>query len=283
MIRESDGGTRQHGAIPEYGATVRLRRYATGGGRIGNVGKGSIQTLKSSIPFVASVENLSPAIGGVDGETMTEAKARGPILLRTRSRAVAAEDYEAITCEAAPEVARARCLTAGEDGVAPGSVRILVVPGARAESGRLALGDLVPSGDTLRRITERLDQVRLIGTRVQVEPPLYMGVTVVARVVARPRASTSRIEAEALDELYGFLNPLTGGPEGAGWPFGRPVQVGEVFAVLQRVRGVDLVEDVRLFGADPVTGRRGSETSRLELPANSLAFSYQHMVRVEER
>ena len=56
-----------------------------------------------------------------------------------------------------------------------------------------------------------------------------------------------------------------------------------MFAVLQRVRGVDLVEDVRLFGADPVTGRRGSETSRLELPANSLAFSYQHMVRVEER
>ena len=44
-----------------------------------------------------------------------------------------------------------------------------------------------------------------------------------------------------------------------------------------------MVEDVRLFGADPVTGRRGAETSRLDLPANSLAFSYQHMVRVEER
>ena len=94
----------------------------------------------------------------------------------------------------------------------------------------------------------------------------------------------ARTDASPFDDVaFEYTNPLTGGPEGAGWPFGRPVQVGEVFAVLQRVRGVDLVEDVRLFGADPVTGRRGSETSRLELPANSLAFSYQHMVRVEER
>jgi predicted phage baseplate assembly protein len=283
LLRQQNGQVRQYGAVPERDAVVRMSRYCVGGGVAGNVGAGAIRTLKSSIPFVAGVTNLRRARGGADGETLDQAKARGPILLRTRSRAVTAEDYEAITTEAAPEVARARCLTAGEDGVAAGSVRILVVPNARAEAGRLALGDLVPSDDTLRRITGRLDEVRLIGTRVHVEPPLYMGVTVVARMVARPRASTSRIEAEALDELYGFLNPLTGGPEGTGWPFGRPVQVGEVFAVLQRVRGVEMVEDVRLFGADPVTGRRGSETSRLDLTVNSLVFSYQHMVRVESR
>jgi hypothetical protein len=123
--------------------------------------------------------------------------------------------------------------------------------------------------------------VRLIGTKVHVEPPLYQGVTVVARLIARPRTSTARIESDALAALYAFLSPLTGGPAKTGWPFGRPVQVGEVFAVLQSVRGVELVEDVRLFGADPVSGRRGSETSRLEVPANSLVFSYEHMVRVE--
>jgi predicted phage baseplate assembly protein len=162
-------------------------------------------------------------------------------------------------------------------------VKILVVPAAAAEDGRLAFGDLVPSRDTLRRVAERLDEVRLIGTNVHVEPPLYLGVTIVGRLVARPRMSAARIEAEALDALYGFINPLTGGPEGRGWPFGRPVHVGEVFAVLQRVRGVEMVEDVRLFGADPVSGKRGAEAARLDLPANSLAFSYQHMIRVENQ
>jgi predicted phage baseplate assembly protein len=212
-----------------------------------------------------------------------QAKTRAPLLLRTRSRAVTAEDYEILAREAAPEVARLRCLTAGEDGVEPGAVRVLVVPNAPSEDGRILLGNLVPSEQTLQRISERLDQVRLIGTRVVVEPPRYLGVTVVGRLVARPRNNAARIQMEALDALYKFLNPLTGGPDGTGWPFGRAVHAGEVFATLQNLRGVEVVEDVRIFGANPLTGERGAQTTRLELPAAGLVFSYQHQIRVEQR
>jgi predicted phage baseplate assembly protein len=238
--------------------------------------------LKSSIPFVSSVENLHAAQGGVDGETIQEAKARGPILLRTRSRAVTAEDYEAIALEAAPELARVECVTAGEGEVAAGSLRVLVVPAAPQVNGRIEFAELVPAEDTLERIAERLDEVRLIGTRVSVEPPSYRGVTVVARIVARPKADVERIQKEALDALYGYLNPISGGPDGDGWPFGRPVQSGEVYGLLQRIRGVDMVEDARLFGANPVTGERGKETRKLELDPYSLLFSYEHQVRVEQ-
>jgi len=282
-VRLEDGTIRQYGAVPDPGAVVRAARYCVGGGARGNVGAGAIRTLKSSIPFVAGVQNLNRAKGGTDGETIEQAKTRAPLLLRTRSRAVTAEDYEILAREAAPEVARLRCLTAGEDGVEPGAVRVLVVPNAPSEDGRLILGNLVPSEQTLHRISERLDQVRLIGTRVVVEPPRYLGVTVVGRLVARPRNNVNRIQAEALDVLYKLLNPLTGGPDGTGWPFGRAVHAGEVFAALQNVRGVEVVEDVRIFGANPLTGERGAQTARLELPAAGLVFSYQHQIRVEQR
>jgi predicted phage baseplate assembly protein len=282
-VRLPDGTMRQYGAVPDVGAVVRAARYCVGGGARGNVAAGAIRTLKSSIPFVAGVQNLRRAKGGTDGETIEQAKTRAPLLLRTRSRAVTAEDYEILAREAAPEVARMRCLTAGEDGVEPGAVRVLVVPNAPSEDGRLVLGNLVPTEQTLHRISERLDEVRLIGTRVVVEPPRYLGVTVVGRLVARPRNSTTRIQAEALDTLYKFLNPLTGGPDGKGWPFGRAVHAGEVFAALQNVRGVEVVEDVRIFGANPLTGERGAQTTRLELPAAGLVFSYQHQIRVEAR
>ena len=280
-IREPGGGFLAHGAVPEAGAAIRLR-YRVGGGRAGNVGRRTIRTLKSSIPFVAAVENLAAASGGVDGETVEQAKARGPILLRTRSRAVTAEDYEAITREAAPDVARVRCVTAGDDEADAGSLRVLVVPSAAHEDGRIEFADLVPGEDMLARISERLDSVRLIGTRVLVSPPRYRGVTVVARVIARPRVDQARVRADALAALYGFLNPISGGPDGGGWPFGRPVQAGDVYALLQRVRGVDLVEDVRLFGANPVTGERGAQTQRLELDRHSLVFGYDHHVKVED-
>jgi predicted phage baseplate assembly protein len=281
-VREEDGSVRQYGAIPPRAMSIRLRGHAVGGGRHGNVAKGAINTLKSSIPFVGSVENLESAQGGVDGETIEQAKARGPILLRTRSRAVTAEDYEAIAVEAAPELARVKCVTAGEDEVNAGSLRVLIVPSAPQVDGHIEFGELVPSDDTLQRIAERLDQVRLIGTRVSVEPPSYRGVTVVARVVARPKADVARIKEEALSALYGYLNPISGGPDGDGWPFGRPVQAGEVYGLLQRIRGVDMVEDARLFGANPVTGERGKETQKLELDPYSLLFSYEHQVRVEQ-
>ncbi|GEC09581.1 putative baseplate assembly protein [Streptomyces spinoverrucosus] len=282
-VRERDGLLRQYGMVPPRDTVIRLTRYATGGGRKGNVGPGAIQTLKSSVPFVARVENLKAAHGGVDGETIDEVKDRGPLLLRTRGRAVTAEDFEALTKQAAPEVARVRCLSAGEADVPPAGVKVLIVPAAGASEGRLCFEDLLPAEETLTRIAARLDACRLIGTRVLIEPPLYRGVTVVVRLTAATGADAARVTDDALTALYGYLNPLTGGPDGTGWPFGRPVRSGDLYAVLQQTPGVDLVEEVRIFAANPVTGERGEQTDRLELEPHSLVFSYEHQIQVDQR
>ncbi|MGX7826379.1 putative baseplate assembly protein [Actinokineospora sp. 24-640] len=282
VVRLPGGGVRHHGAVPPRGAVVRVREYAVGGGESGNVAAGTISTLKSSIPFVSAVENIRSAGGGVDAETLDQARDRGALTLRTRSRAVTAEDYEVLSRQAVPEVARVRCLTAGETGVPAGTVKVLVVPAASAEDGQVRLADLAPPEDLLRKLAQALDRVRLVGAQVIVEPPRYRGVTVVARLVARPRVRPAQVREDALRALARFLNPLPGGgPDGQGWPFGRAVRVGDVHAVLQQVRGVDVVEDVRLFSANPVTGERGVETARIALEANSLVFSFDHQVRVE--
>ena len=279
-VRLADGSFRSYGAVPAKGARLRIRGYRTGGGLHGNVAARSLSVLKSSIPYVGRVENRRPARGGVDGERIDDAKIRGPILLRTRGRAVTTEDYETLAREAAPEVARIRAVAAG-DGADAGGVRVLVVPSADGEAGRLRFDQLVPPDETLQRITDRLEECRVIGTRVQVEPPVYRGVTVVARVRARGRANPARLQEAALEALFRYLHPIVGGPDGNGWPFGRPVNIGEIFAVLQALRGTEQVEDVRLFGADPVTGERGPATQRLELEPNALVFSYEHQVLAE--
>ena len=279
-VRLADGAFRRYGAVPPKGAHLRLREYRVGGGRRGNVATRSISVMKSSIPFVARVENRRPARGGVDGEDIENAKVRGPIRLRARGRAVTTEDYEQLAREAAPEVARVRAVAAG-DGADAGSVRVLVVPSAVSEQGRLRFDQLVPNEDTLQKITDRLEESRVIGTRAIIEPPVYRGITVVAKLKARNRVNPNRLQEEALAALYEYFNPITGGPDGTGWPFGRPVNVGEVYSVLQGIRGTELVEDARLFGADPVTGQRGQQTPRLELEAHALVFSYEHQVLVE--
>lgn len=280
-VREPDGSVRGYGAVPPKGRRIKVDVYLTGGGRLGNLASRSISILKSSIPFVSRVENRRAMAGGVDGEDIENAKLRGPITLRTRGRAVTTEDFEHLAREVAPELARVRAVAAGE-GADPGSVRVLVVPSAPAEAGRLRFEQLVPAEETLARVAARLDETRVVGTRVIVEPPVYRGITIVARLRPRPRVTPSRLQDAAITALYGYFNPISGGPEGTGWPFGRPVQVGEVYSVLQRVRGTELVEDVRLFGADPITGQRGQVTQRLDLEPNALVFSYEHQLMVEE-
>jgi hypothetical protein len=177
-------------------------------------------------------------------------------------------------------VARVRCVTAG-DGADAGGVRILVVPAAGSSDGRLRFEQLVPAEETLQRIARRLEDSRVIGTRVLVEPPVYRGVTVVAKLRPRASANPSRLQGDALEALYQYFHPISGGPDRNGWPFGRPVHVGEVYSVLQGLRGTELVEDARLFGADPVTGQRGQAVQRLVIEPHALVYSYEHQVLVE--
>ncbi|POX42235.1 putative baseplate assembly protein [Streptomyces sp. Ru73] len=280
-VREPDGTLRQYGAVPPKGAMIRARRYRTGGGKAGNVARGAIQVLRDSVPYVAEVTNREAAVGGVDGETVEEAKVRAPIALSAQDRAVTLRDYEELARRAAPETARITCLAAEPDEHGAHAVRVLVIPQAVPDpGGRLRFEQLVPSDALLGRITRYLDDRRLIGTRLAVGPPYYQGVTVVATLHAFRGTDTDRVRRDAHDALYRHLDPLTGGAHGTGWPFGRPVQAGEVFAVLQRVPGVELVDQVLLHPADPLTGKRGDATDRIGLDPSALVFSFDHRVRV---
>ncbi|MER5843628.1 MULTISPECIES: putative baseplate assembly protein [Streptomyces] len=280
-VREPDGTLRQYGAVPPKGAVIRARRYRTGGGRAGNVARGAVRVLRRSVPYVSEVVNREAARGGVDGETVDEAKTRAPITLRAQERAVTLRDYEELARRAAPDTARITCLEGEESEHGAYAVRVLVVPQAVPDpGGRLRFEQLVPGDALLSRITRYLDERRLIGTRLAVGPPFYQGVTVVSTVHAFRGTDTDRVRRQAHDALYRHLDPLTGGADGTGWPFGRPVQAGEIFAVLQRVPGVELVDQVLLHPADPITGKRGEATDRIDLSAPSLVFSFDHRVRV---
>lgn len=272
-VRQQDGTLRHYGAVPAKSAAIRVPEYRTGGGPRGNVARNLVTVQRDPVPFVSNVTNRGPGRGGVAGESVDDAALRGPLSLRTRDRAVTAEDYEVLAREAAPEVARVRCAP-GEDGV-----RVLVVPAVPPhEEPNFAA--LQVDQETLDRIARHLDARRCVGARVSVEPPFYQGVTVVADLKARPGTPTEAVRARAVDALAAHLDPIRGGADGTGWPFGRPVHSGEVYAVLQRIQGVELVEDVKLYAANLATGERSQSQQRVDLPPNGLAFSYGHQVRV---
>jgi predicted phage baseplate assembly protein len=283
-VREADGRVRQYGSVPTKSATLRMVAYQTGGGATGNVSKGQIRVLKTSVPYVARVENRGAAVGGAEQETIEELKARGPLIIRSRGRAVTAEDFEQMTREAAPEIARAHCLTATHESQA-GLVRVLVVPNVGEDPlHSVRLEDLELRDETRTKIEAYLDARRLVGTRVNVEKPAYQGLTVAVKLTALPGFDRNLLRNDVRRALNRLFHPLKGGPDGRGWPVGRAVAPHEVAAVLAWIAGVNMSEELRLelFPADPRTGRRQREpVDRFPLPRNGLVFSYNHSVRVE--
>jgi predicted phage baseplate assembly protein len=282
-VRQADGSVRPFGAIPAAGNELRIRSYRTGGGRRGNVAARSIRNLRSSLPGISTVENRTPAVGGVDGETLDEAKVRGPLMLRTRDRAVTAGDFEHLTREAAPEIARVVC--PDSSAAEPGTVRVLIVPTIPVDRDAvepLRFDQLRPSPETLERIAQYLDERRVVGVRVVVETPLYQGLTVVTRLRVRRDSNPAEVRARALNSLHRYYHPTVGGPDGTGWPFGRPIHAGEVHAALQDVVGVDYVDETLLFPYDVSTGQRDERpVDRIDVPPTALVFSFGHDVIAE--
>ncbi|WP_433679898.1 putative baseplate assembly protein [Nocardia sp. CA-119907] len=278
-VRQPDGSITRYGAVPPKGAPIRVPVYRTGGGRRGNVARGAVRSLRSSLPYVTRIENRRPGTGGVDGETVENAKLRAPMMLRTRERAVTTRDYELLALASSPRVARAHCLAGtGQDAAV---VRVLIVPEIDSdEAATVPFERLQPSDELLQRVVSYLDERRMIGARLVVEPPRYRGVTVVCAVRARATSDPGRVRADAIRALNSYLHPVTAGPSGQGWPLGRAVQAGELYAVLQGVEGVEQIDDLRLYPADPINGTRGEATQRIALPPNGLVYSFEHQIKV---
>ncbi|MCW2645409.1 MAG: hypothetical protein QOG07_2970 [Pseudonocardiales bacterium] len=277
-VRYPDGTVRQHGLEPADGAQISVTGYRHGGGARGNVGPRTLTVLRTSVPYVRGTINLAPATGGVDAETVTEAKVRGPLTLRTGQRAVTAGDFERITLETSTEVARARCLPTDRGN---GSVRLLVVPQVRSDATRHQLDDFAISAPLMRQITDQLDAHRLVGSAIEVGTPYYQGVSVAALVHTGPGRPAGLVRQRAIDALTRYINPLTGGPEGTGWPFDGDINAAVVTQLLESIDGVERVEEALLFEYDLRTGARlGAGKDVIRLDGHSLFLSAGHQVVV---
>jgi predicted phage baseplate assembly protein len=278
-IRYADGTVRQHGAIPRDGAEILVTGYRYGGGAVGNVGAQTLTLLRSTVPFVDRVTNLAPATGGVDAESVADAKERGPLTLRTGQRAVTHGDFERLAREASTEVARTRCLPAAKPG---GPIRLLVVPHVRSTPDTHELDHFALSEQLLGRIQRHLDERRLVGTTVEVGTPFYQGVSVAALVRALPGRPATSVRQRAVEMLARYINPLTGGADGDGWPFDADLNSATLAQLLEAVEGVERVEEVLLFEYDLRTGKRlggGKEVVRLDQHSLFLSASHQVIVR----
>ncbi len=285
-IKQPSGEERQYGMISPVGRQIRFSSYRYGGGAIGNAGLGTITVLKSSIPYVASVTNPLAARGGTDTETMESAKTRAPRALGARNRAVTADDFEYLAKEASSLVARVKCISSGTGGngheVPLGVIRLLLVPVISEADRQIPAEELEPTRQIRDEVHEYLDERRLLGTRVEITAPGYVPVGVEARIKGRTGADFDQVAEEIEKGLYRYINPVSGGADGKGWPFGRGVSLTEIYAAIQAMPNFDHIEEVNLFSIDPDSGDRLEATTQMQVPPDGLICSHKHQITVVE-
>jgi predicted phage baseplate assembly protein len=229
---------------------------------------------------VASVANRASASGGLDAETLEEAMLRAPALLRSRERAVSESDYEYLAMQAFPNtIGRVKCLQprATEGGkVVPAQVYVLVVPRLPQPDGYLTPAQLELPGQMISSLKAYLDERRLLTTRLDVRPPSYQWVTVKVKLRANPGTDAEKVQSEVFRRLYRFINPLTGGTDGTGWPFDRDLYVSDVYQCLQGTPDVQFIRAVEVYKAAPSGEATGKPIETLEALAHSTIASGRH-------
>jgi hypothetical protein len=269
-----------HGAeVPQGFRNVRAVRYRVGGGKAGSVEAEAISTLLSSAPFITKVTNPWPATGGADRESQQQTIRRGPQEIRTRSRAVTVADYALLARRAQGALIERAHAVAGLHPAFPGRpipgvVAVFVVPPDRNE------GPPTPDEDTLRAVASYLSaQAAPAGVEVVAAAPRYHRVRIEAAITIHSGVDSGDTVRRAIKALDDFLDPLTGGPDRNGWPFGGALRYQSLLRRLTDVDGVSAVPTLSII-AD---GFRFLACQDFVPEANALLWPEVHQVVVQER
>jgi predicted phage baseplate assembly protein len=268
-------GDGTHGMrLPPGFRNVIALKYQIGGGVGGAVAAGQITSVINSVPFLSAVTNPSPASGGMDAETQGQTLQRGPQELRARGRAVAVADYEILALRAiGAQVARAHAVAGFHPSFPgtpiPGVVCVFVIP---LENGA---GAPVPDDDTLRAVSSFLSATLApAGVEVVAAAPLYHTVRVEVSVVIDPTVSRSQAVQSVLSALNQYMDPVIGGADGAGWPFGGTLSNVAFVRLLLGIAGVTAVPTLSFT----VDGIRNQQCADVAISANSLLWPTQHSI-----
>jgi hypothetical protein len=215
--------------------------YSLGGGVTGNLGRGG--TWAQEDGAVVGVNPVA-AEGGAEAEPIEVARQRAADALTVPDRIVTVDDARHLALDTeGVAVARAHVRTGHHPGFPcvslPAAMSVIVLP-AVDRDGPVATWVRAPRPDPglLAAVQARLEGARLLGQEVFVEAPVYRVVRVEGTL--SQSASTDLVEERVEEELARYLDPLRGGPDQEGWPYGGTVRPSELVGVATRAVGPEV-------------------------------------------
>lgn len=257
-LRFGDGA---HGTRP----TERIvASYAFGGGQQGNVGIGSLNR-SPQLPAGYKVTNPIRTWGGDNAQDAASAERGVARFVQHRDRLVSVQDFQDITWQTpGVDLGRVEILPLfnplnPDDGEIPGVVTVMVIPASPTTDHPQ------PDQFFLEAVCSHLQPRRLVTTELHIRGPQYVDIWVSVGIEVLGGYATGPVREAVKQALYRFLSPLYGGQQRAGWALSTAVLPQELEAIVARVEGVRLVEQLFL-GSATANNVSNITLSGLQLP-----------------
>ncbi len=253
-------GDCERGLAPE--GRLRIIRYVCSFGNRGNVRKEQIRTFARE-QVNAVVCNQEHVSNGKEKETIEECFERFQREFSQIHRAVTANDYETLVlrtpglCVKKAKVVPMEFMKKRDGSLEENSVSIVVQPYSIKNQAML-------SDAYIKNIMQMLDKRRLLGTKVQILAPEYIGVTVFVDVVIKPHYLKAQ---EAIEKTIASYF------ETIGSHFGVLLEESELYGFLDAKAYVVEVRNLAMYAQG--RGVRRTINGNIKLPVNGLAYLKQ--------
>ena len=240
-----------YGIAPTGQLTVR---YLTGGGAGANVSAGDLTNLSNSTVtfqntgltvFTAnsvfnslSVVNPSSATGGSDGDSNEEIRQNSISNFSTQLRTITADDYLVRALSMPPKygvISKAYIEKTKLENVGAGEIPSTLDLYILSQNSN---SKLINASSTLKQnIQTYLSQFRIIGDSINIKDAFYINVGLTFEIIVKPNFNNNEVLRACLNSLKNYFSLDK-------WQINEPIQINEIFLLLDNVQGVQTVKKV---------------------------------------
>lgn len=218
-----------------------------GGGEEGNLEKGSVNGTELNYGYINSVQNYVGFSGGCGRENSDEAIRRTAAEYKHHFRAVTADDYEKLACEASRMVCRAFCFIGkAADGRRKSGHITLVILQKDYEKSSYYFHSL--KNIIIEYLKDKVFDNLISQNRLHIVPPDFIEIQVGADIKVSDFNEIFNCKNEVLNCLKKFLDPISGNFTGSGFEAGMLPDRGKIETVIKTVPSVKEIRNLIVLG-----------------------------------
>lgn len=242
--------TDTYGIAPTGELTVR---YLTGGGVASNVVSNdinSVSTTDSTIIFnnnnvnspstanyiftTLAVNNLDPATGGRNGDSLEEIKQNSLKSFAAQQRTITAEDYTVRALSMPSDYGIISKLDVRQSDASESTINTLqmYVLGENNEGQFTTLSDAVKNN-----LRTYLNQYKIIGDNVEIKDAFIVNIGIQFEIIVLPNYNNNQVILDCINELKNYFN-------NPNQQINQPIILREIYILLDKVKGVQTVKTI---------------------------------------